>query len=67
MVHNIIPASLFGLRKIKSAREFRDSISTAVTAGPSFDGNNLVFYSVETNGAPADQTGIFRGVVTGTP
>lgn len=62
---NNIPASLFGFKKFKSARAFRDSSSVAVSAGPSWDGNYLVFYAVETNGNPADKTATYRGVVVG--
>lgn len=63
---NNIPASLFGLTKIKSARSFRDSSSVAVAAGPSYDETLLVFYTVETNGNPADKTATYRGIVVGT-
>lgn len=62
---NNIPASLFGLSKITAAHGFRDSSSVAVGAGPSWDGAYLVFYTLETNGSPADQTGTFRGIVEG--
>lgn len=62
---NNIPAALFGLTKITAARGFRDSSSVAVGAGPSFDGAYLVFYTLETNGSPADQTGTLKGVVEG--
>lgn len=63
---NNIPASLFGLASIKSARGFRDSSSVAVTAGPSYDGLYLVFYTVETNGNPADKTATYKGIVVGS-
>lgn len=63
---NNIPASLFGFTKIKSARGFRDSSSVAVAAGPSYDGAYLVFYTVETNGNPADKSGTYRGIVVGS-
>lgn len=63
---NNIPASLFGLSKITAASGFRDSSSVAVGAGPSYDGAYLVFYTLETNGNPADQTGTFKGIVEGT-
>jgi hypothetical protein len=62
---NNIPAGLFGFTKVKDARGFRDSSSVAVTAGPSFDEAYLVFYTVETNGNPADKTGTYRGIVVG--
>lgn len=63
---NNIPGSLFGLFRITRAYSFRDASSVAVSAGPSFDGTNLVFYTVETNGNPADQTGTFKGIIEGT-
>lgn len=62
---NNIPASLFGMRTIKSARSFRDSSSVAVTAAPSYDGAYLVFYTIETNGNPADKSATYRGIVVG--
>lgn len=62
---NNIPASLFGLSKITSAHGFRDSSSVAVGAGPSYDGAYLVFYTLETDGNPADQTGTFKGIIEG--
>lgn len=62
---NNIPASLFGMTKISSARAFRDSSSVAVYAGPSYDGSYLVFYTIETNGNPADKSATYRGVVVG--
>jgi hypothetical protein len=63
---NNVPASIFGLSKITSARSFRDSSSVAVHAGPSYDGAYLVFYTIETNGTPADKSATYRGVVVGT-
>lgn len=62
---NKIPKALFGMTKIVGARSFRDADSVAVTAGPSYDGANLVFYTVETNGNPADKTATYRGIVVG--
>lgn len=66
---NNVPASLFGMSRIVSARAFRDSSSVAVGAGPSYDGttagNYLVFYTLETNGNPADKTATYRGIVVG--
>lgn len=63
---NNIPATLFGFTKVKGARGFRDSSSVAVAAGPSWDENYLVFYTVETNGNPADKTATYRGIVVGS-
>jgi hypothetical protein len=62
---NNIPASLFGMTTITSARSFRDSSSVAVYAGPSYDGAYLVFYTAETNGNPADKSATYRGIVVG--
>lgn len=66
---NNIPASLFGMRNLISARSFRDSSSVAVAAGPSWDGTThgayLVFYTAETNGNPADKSATYRGIVAG--
>lgn len=64
---NTIPASLFGLKRVRSARAFRDATNVAVSAGPSYDGTKLIFYSVETSGSPVGRTGVYKGVVTGAP
>jgi hypothetical protein len=63
---NNVPATIFGLSKITSARSFRDSNSVAVAAGPSYDGLYLVFYTIETNGSPADKSATYRGIVVGS-
>lgn len=62
---NNIPAALFGLSKITGSRGFRDSSSVFVGTAPSFDGALLVFYTLETNGSPADKTATYRGIVEG--
>ena len=62
---NYVGASLFGMTKIKRAYGFRDSSSVAVGAGPSYDESKLVFYTVETNGNPADKSATYRGIVFG--
>lgn len=62
---NNIPASLFGLSKITDATNFRTSASVLSVAGPSSDGTLLVFYTINTNGNPADQTATVSGYITG--
>lgn len=66
---NNIPASLLGFSKITRAYSFRDSSSVAVSAGPNLsstlNGTLLVFYTIETNGNPADKSATYRGYVEG--
>ena len=66
---NNIPVSLLGFARITDAWGFRDTSSVSVHAGPNLsstlNGTLLVFYTIETNGNPADKSATYRGFVRG--
>ena len=62
---NYVGKDLFGLQTIEGSEGFRDSSSVSVGTGPSDDKTKLVFYTLETNGSPADKSATYRGIVWG--
>lgn len=65
-VANKITASVLELDKIKGASSFVQSDnSELVSAGPSYDGSQLLLGDGSSN-APQDLTGVFSGTVWGT-
>lgn len=60
-----IPAALFGMTRISSARAFRDSSGNSVIGYPSYTGTMLLFCTAATAGTPAVQTATVRGIVVG--